>query len=168
MTAAPGGAGDAAATTDAEVAVCVEAVLDLLPQVARFLIAEVRTGDGPRQLTPPQFRVLELLRRAPGQSLAGVAEHLGVRSATASFMVGRLVRQGLVRRSRDAGERRRVVLSLTDAGMDLITQARAAIKRSLSRRLADLSPGDRVKIAAGVSLLGDVLKSDPNADDDRS
>lgn len=163
MTTASGRAGDAAAAADEDVAVCVEDVLSLLPLVARFLIAEVRTGEGKRQLTAPQFRVLELLRRAPGQSLAAVAEHLGVRSATASFMVGRLVRQGLVRRARHAQERRRVVLTLTDAGMDLSTQARDAVKRSLARRLGGVSPAQRRQISDGVTVLADVLRSDPDA-----
>ncbi|MEJ9078660.1 MarR family transcriptional regulator [Gordonia malaquae] len=48
-----------------------------------------------------------------------LAEHLAVNSASTTALVDRLVRRGLVTRSRDHVDRRRVVLVVTPAARDL-------------------------------------------------
>jgi len=66
-----------------------------------------------RILSVPQVRTMIYLKHHRGASLAALAEHLGNSSPTASALVERLVRRGLVHRAPDPRERRRVVLELT-------------------------------------------------------
>jgi DNA-binding MarR family transcriptional regulator len=67
-------------------------------------------------LTIPQMRLLWTLREEDGQPVGALAEHLGVNPSTITGHVDRLVRQGLVRREEDAGDRRIVRNYLTEEG----------------------------------------------------
>ncbi|HEX5417381.1 MAG TPA: MarR family transcriptional regulator, partial [Chloroflexota bacterium] len=70
----------------------------------------------------------------------------------------RLVRAGFVDRAPDPAERRRVALTLTPAGADLLDRARAATRADVAERLARLSPAQLTAIAAGVAALGDAFR----------
>ena len=71
-------------------------------------------------LTIPQMRLLWTLRDTDGQPVGALAEHLGVNPSTITGHVDRLVRQGLVRREEDPGDRRIVRNYLTDEGQETV------------------------------------------------
>jgi DNA-binding MarR family transcriptional regulator len=136
---------------------CASLVIETVPRVNRCLRAEMRR-QGASGLSLPQFRALGFLQREPGASLSAVAEHLGVSRSTASAIADRLVRAGLVDRAPDPAERRRVALTLTPAGADLLARARAATRTLVADRLARLSAAQLTAIAAGVAALGDAFR----------
>ncbi len=129
----------------------------MVPVVMHFLRAEARRHGTPF-LSVPQFRVLVFLYRHPGASLSSAAEHLGVTCPTASVLVDRLVRRGLVDRSAYPQERRRIALTLTATGAQHLQQARGATRACVVRLLAGLSGVELHKIEEGVALLGKVFK----------
>src|SRR5512136_2733803 len=86
---------------------CAHAVMQTVPVVMRAIRAEMRRNGAPL-LSIPQARTLSYLHRCPGSCLFHLAEHLGVTRPTASTIVERLVRRGMVSRAEDPQERRRV------------------------------------------------------------
>jgi len=132
---------------------CAGALLEFLPVFVRLMVAQLRQSAGPNNLTPPQFRVLEILRREPGLSLSAVAERLGVRQPTASLIVLRLGRGGLVARRRATGERRRAVLTLTDKGLAMIEATRAIIRDRIAAALGPLPAAERARVLVGMEIL---------------
>ncbi len=132
--------------------ICARAIMEAVPLVMRFLRSEMHHQRAP-QLSVPQFRVLAFLSRYPGTCLFAVADHLGVAQPTASILVDRLVRRGLVARAEDPAERRRAVLRLTAAGARLFQQAREATRAWLVGVLRGQSPLSLQQISEGVSLL---------------
>ena len=76
-------------------------------------------------LTMSQLRVLYMLQAGPGTPAGAVAAQLKVRPSTATGIVDRLVRDGLVRRERDDLDRRRVRIWLTERGLRVINELRA-------------------------------------------
>jgi DNA-binding MarR family transcriptional regulator len=136
---------------------CAGEIMETVPAVMRFLRTEMRDHGAPF-LSVPQFRVLVFLYRHPGASLSSVAEHLGVTCPTASVLVDRLVRRGLVDRTAYPQERRRVALTLTTTGAQHLQQAREAASVRVAHLLAGLSRADLLKILEGVTLLGDAFK----------
>ncbi len=114
---------------------CANAALDLMQSISGFLIAEGRHIDPSVRLTPPQFRALILLERSPGTSLTDLATELGIRSPTASVIVVRLVRDGLVKRNSVPG--RRLSLTLTAKGRRVVTNARQHMIDVLTDALKD-------------------------------
>lgn len=139
---------------------CVEAVMDTVPPVMRFIRTEMRRHGCPA-LSVPQFRTLTYLRRQPGASLSGVAEHLGVTRAGASILVDRLVQNGLVQRVPAAEERRRSVLSLTGAGARLLEAARKGTCRRMAEVLAALSTDEAETVIKAMRLLDAVFHGAP-------
>ena len=86
----------------------------LVAVAARSLAA---AGD---EVTLPQYRALVVLAASGPQGTADLAAALAVNPPTATRMCDRLVRKGLVRRHRQAGDRRTVRIALTPAGRDLV------------------------------------------------
>jgi DNA-binding MarR family transcriptional regulator len=76
----------------------------------------------PLGLRPRHCSVLEWLGRAPMSQL-DLARRIGVAPSVVVDMVDELERLGAVRRTRDAEDRRRQVVDLTDVGRTLASQA---------------------------------------------
>ncbi len=138
---------------------CARHLLETVPLVMRVIRREMR-GAAEVQLSIPQFRVLAFLGRHRGASLSRVAEHLGVQDATASAMVERLVKRGLVGRNTHPQERRRLELRLTQTGTALLELARGKARAYLSRRLAAASRSDLKALAQGLELLRRTLETE--------
>ena len=85
------------------------------------------------ELTMPQARTMFLLHRRGPTRMGVLSEHQGCGLPSATSMVDRLVRKGLVERVQDPSDRRVVACQLTDEG-------RKAVERfwqvSRERRLA--------------------------------
>jgi len=82
-------------------------------------------------VTLPQFRALVVLTvRGPRRS-SEIADELQVNPSTATRMLDRLARKGLVRRTRSASDRRAVRVGATPAG-------RRAVERVMGRRRSEL------------------------------
>ena len=105
-------------------------------------------------VTPRMLGLLRLLAVAGPLSVGEQARHLGLSRATATELVDRLESKGLVARIRDGQDRRRVFVSLTDAG-----RARAAAHPEvlacddLLRAVELMSPADRRALITGLRAL---------------
>ncbi len=134
-----------------------ELVLEVLPRTMRR-IRQVTRRASEGGLTVPQVRALLFVRRQPGTDLSALAVHLGVSRPSASAMVERLVRAGLVARSQDPAERRRLSLGLTAAGQEATARARLATRRWLADALAALPDADVVALAGTLPILDRVTE----------
>ena len=114
----------------------------LVAVAARSLAA---AGD---EVTLPQYRALWVLAARGPQGTAELAAELAVNPSTATRMCDRLVRKGLIRRHRQAGDRRSVRITLTAAGRDLVAEATRRRRAELTRLLAALPPGQHEPVIA--------------------
>jgi len=131
-------------------------VLETVPALMRRIREESRRYR-PRSLTVPQMRALGYIRRTPGTSLSGVAEHLGVTPPTASALVDRLVRMDLVHRVPDPEERRRAVLTISPEGRALWTWTTARIRETLRDDLRSVSARDLDEVRRALATLAGAL-----------
>lgn len=92
-------------------------------------------ADLDADVTLPQFRVLVILAARGPLRLADIAAELGVVASTGTRMCDRLIRKGLVRRTRSTGDRRVVQLRLTPAGRTLVGEAIHRREKELKRIL---------------------------------
>jgi DNA-binding MarR family transcriptional regulator len=114
-------------------------------------------------LSVPQFRTLAFLSRNPGSSLSAVAEHIGLTLPTMSVLVEGLVGRGLVDRTPDARDRRRVLLALTESGAALHAAAREGAAAWLAVLLAPLGEPDRTAIVHALGVLRPLFSTAPAA-----
>ncbi|MBN1530050.1 MAG: MarR family transcriptional regulator [Thermoleophilaceae bacterium] len=97
------------------------------------------------ELSASQFHLLEPLA-ANDEPLAvcALAEAAGVAPPTATRMLDGLVKRGLAERVRpEEGDRRRVDVTLTPAGRELVTAKRERIDSAREQVFMRLSPGER-------------------------
>ena len=138
---------------------CASRLLSLAPQLMQTLRVEMRAGR-PTDLTVPQFRALVFFRMHPGDTLSHAAEHLGLGLPSASKVVECLVVRGLLARETSQEDRRRVVISLTDAGAQILDTAREAAMAVFSRRLAGLSEVELDVLFSVLGMLQRVIGAD--------
>lgn len=109
-----------------------------------------------RTLTRRQAAILAHLDRGTALPIGDLARRLRVSAATASLAVDRLVRLRCVRRSRDASDRRRVLLKLTALGANL-RAAFSDLDPARVRSLLDrIPPADRANTVSACQLLARV------------
>ncbi len=109
-------------------------------------------------LTLPQYRVLVFLVPR-GRPATHVAALLGVTPSTVTSVVDGLVARGLVERSSDPSDRRRVVLSLTSAGLDTVGLGDRVVGAALDRLLARLAPAEAETALVGLELLNKAMEA---------
>lgn len=127
-------------------------LLEIVPRAIRRLRRQMR-AQGTPGLTVAQLRALNYLRREPGAGLSALADHLGMSLPATSALTQRLVVAGLIDRSDDPTERRRIRLRLTPPGADHLALAQAAVRGWLADELAALTSAERVRLAGGLELL---------------
>jgi DNA-binding MarR family transcriptional regulator len=99
-----------------------DSVVDAVLTASRVLVAIAARSlaEVADEVTLTQYRSLVVLASRGPQSVAVLAEELGVTPSTVSRLCDRLVRKGLVRRREDRRDRRAVRLALTPAGRELV------------------------------------------------
>jgi MarR family transcriptional regulator, organic hydroperoxide resistance regulator len=98
----------------------VHEVLDILRELLhRLLMSSVPVWID-LQLTLPQLRTVFAIAHNEVSSVMQIAGYLGIGKSTASHLIERLVRAGLVDRSEDPEDRRRATIRLTAEGDQLI------------------------------------------------
>ncbi len=109
----------------------------------------------PLGLTYPQYLVMLVLWESSPQSIGGLGEKLHLDSGTLTPLIKRLVAGDLVSRNRDPSDDRRVLVSLTEKGHALRTEA-ARVPQSLVEGLA-ITSGELEHLRGEVQNLVRVL-----------
>jgi len=99
------------------------------------------------------FQVLALLEMHGGMPMTRLADELGVALPNATGIVGRLVERGIVARSDDAQDRRRVVVTLTDDGHGLIGEMEEGRRERMSRLFSEMTDDQQQRLLQSVKDL---------------
>ena len=120
--------------------------------VAPHLEGELTEALSAHRLTRPSYLVLDALSAAADQTLnqRELVAHVRRTAGTMSVRLGRLERAGMIERERDAENRRKVTVTLTERGLALVDAARPAYEERAERLLAAV-PEDR-RTALGETL----------------
>ena len=93
------------------------------------------------------------------QTLSELSEAERVTLPSMNRTVNALVEAGYVEREPSADDRRKVILSLSDAGVELVRETRNRRDEWLYQRLAKLSPAERRTLAEAASVLRGLSES---------
>lgn len=134
----------------------VDEVLTSFTEVmSRLMIDQYQKQITELELTLPQAQVLRVLRRGPlptGQ----LAVELRISAPAITQLTDRLIRKGLIERRAAEGDRRCVIVALSDRGAQLVDQFRQRRRDIFTRALADLSKTDQKQV---IEVLGRVVKA---------
>ena len=109
------------------------------------------------QLTVAQFVVLCTLRDHGGSSLSEIVKATVIDQATIRGVIDRLKGRQLVRVDHDPGDKRKVVVSLTEAGQAMVEQMQPFGLAITERTFGPLNPAERVAL---VYLLRRMCESE--------
>jgi DNA-binding MarR family transcriptional regulator len=132
-----------------------DAVIEAIIHACRVMVGiAVRSlADTGEDVTLPQYRTLVVLAEFGGRRLADLADALAVSPSTATRMCDRLVRKGLITRTRDDMDRREVKLEVTAEGrkmvMDVINRRRVEV----CALLTSIPRGSRRQLVDSLQLL---------------
>ncbi|WP_226346723.1 MarR family winged helix-turn-helix transcriptional regulator [Agilicoccus flavus] len=109
------------------------------------LISRGRLDDvlRPTGVTTLQYTALTVLSRSPRMSSADLARLSFVRAQSTADLVSNLARQGLISRTPDPANRRRLLIDLTDAGRDLLATYDPLVADLEAEMLADFTADER-------------------------
>jgi DNA-binding MarR family transcriptional regulator len=138
------------------------AVLDSIRRIVRALRESSRKTERSVGLGAAQLFVLQRLAGAPPLSINELAERTLTHQSSVSVVVSRLVRGGLVARTRAAADGRRVEITLTAAGRNLLERAPAAAQDRLIGALGLLGLAARKDLATHLGRLVEAMALPPH------
>jgi DNA-binding MarR family transcriptional regulator len=113
-----------------------------------------------REMSRTATSVLATLRESGPRRITDLAASEAVAQPTITTLVGRLERDGLVRRAPDPDDARAVRVHLTGEGRERLAHMRAARAEALEARLAALSGDERAALAAALPALDKLIEGD--------
>jgi DNA-binding MarR family transcriptional regulator len=131
----------------------------VLLHIARHLRREIDSLG----VTSGQVSLLARIKDGPGIGVSELAAREGMSAPTMCAHIDRLEAGGLVARTRAEGpDRRRVGLSVTDEGLDVLRTVRSRRTAWLASRLRDLTDEQLRQVADAVEPLA-LLAAEPPA-----
>jgi DNA-binding MarR family transcriptional regulator len=121
-------------------------------RLARRLRVE-RQAEGLASLSDTQLAALAVLDTHAAMTPGELAEHEKVQPPSMTRVIAVLEERGLVMRAPHPTDRRQVVLTVTEDGRTLVSQARRRRDAWLAKRLKELTPGERALLRAAAPVL---------------
>jgi DNA-binding MarR family transcriptional regulator len=120
-----------------------------------LLVRRVRTVSAEGELTMPERRALSLLDRGGPTTSAELARREQITAQAMGATLGGLQARGLIARSRDPRDGRRVVLTVTEAGRSALQRRRDARTEMLAAALTGgaFTQAELARLAAAAPLL---------------
>ena len=110
----------------------------LLSEASRKATADLERVLRPKGVPVEYWRVLEVLADENGRSMSALAEAVSMRLPTLSKLIDRMVGDALVQRAADPQDLRRVLVYISDPGLQLVTGLRNKVRRHRSALEASL------------------------------
>lgn len=118
-------------------------------------------------ITPVQFAALTAVGKEPGLDQRTLASRIGFDTSTIGSVIDRLEARGLMRRNSSPTDRRVRLLTLTEAGVELLKLAQPGMDQAQKRMLAPLPPEQRRQFMKMIQTLvnaNNVLSRAPSKD----
>lgn len=160
-TSAPAAA--PAATVQAETKAALLAVLDAIT-LAEPIQAKLWQVS---RITMTQLSVLRQLRNGP-QTVGRLGAEVGLSPASVTRLVDRLERRGLVARSRDADDRRRVDVRLTAYGERVLGESKVFKGSDVHLAVEAMSSEDRRRMTRGLERFVELARGFAARDEERA
>ena len=137
-----------------------ERALNALRRIVQALRVSSRASERAVGMSTAQLFVLRQIEDAGACSIGELAARTRTHASSVSVVVTRLVAAGLVERHESAEDRRRVVVTCTDAGRRRLADGPAQPQDRLIAALAAMDPAARAALADGLDHLAASVAAD--------
>jgi len=135
------------------------AVVEALRRISRAMERHSHALEHQVGLTVPQLAVLRQLEAAEPLSIGDLTRSVHLSQATVTGILDRLERRGLVRRRRDARDRRKVHVRLTEAGAEAVRRAPPLLHERFLAALGRLPDWEQMQILASLRRVVALMES---------
>lgn len=132
-------------------------ILNAIRRVIRAVDIDSRRLAARYRVTSPQLMCLLALAEKESRPAVDIARRIHVSPSTMVGVLDRLEAKGLVRRERNAQDRREVFVTATRMGRKLVARAPFPLQYSLARVLGQLTARERNDLAAWMERLVDLM-----------
>jgi MarR family transcriptional regulator, lower aerobic nicotinate degradation pathway regulator len=136
----------------------------LLARLGQEATARFRRSVRPLNLGAQQFIVLKQLQALGPCSQGQLADALGIDYSNLASVTGELYRRELIERNRDEADRRRYVVELTQAGLQLLADADNAVGTGEEDMLSVLGEAERDQLWELLRRIADSLELCPSTE----
>lgn len=123
------------------------------------LARRVRQEQAENELTGGQFSALGAVFRLGPMTLSALSEEERVTPPSMNRTVNALVQAGLVDRAGSAEDGRKVILTVTPAGLALVKETRRRRDYWIAKRILRLTPEQRQVLAAATDIMKELTDS---------
>ena len=111
-----------------------------------------------QEVTPIQYRILELVYFENGRSPGEVAHCLHLSPPNATREISKLVRSGYLRKTPPLdGDKRRIVLELDEAGQALMAVSAQKIQQEIQKRFGQLDEKHQRELLRSIKSITSIL-----------
>lgn len=121
----------------------VEELADIIMVLQRTFMAQLCSELTKGQVSFPQFFLLAHINIHDSLSMTGIAEKMCHTTAAATGLVDRLENLGYVQRMHAPTDRRKVLVTITEKGRELVGRIRQDIVGNLTGVMQTLEPDER-------------------------
>jgi DNA-binding MarR family transcriptional regulator len=139
-----------------------EQVLISLRRINRALDQQYRRLMNAYGLTGPQLLVLRQIHQHQEISIGELAREINLSNATITDIVDRLERRGLVVRMRGASDKRRVLLTATDSGLELMKKPPSLLHGDFVEAFAKLQEWEQMLILSSLERVASMICVEDN------
>jgi len=135
----------------------LQTAISTIVRIQKIMEPSVQTAHGELKMVPPDIQAMRFIAQHPDCMASAVGEFLGVAPTTATSVLDRLVKRGLVSRTRPEDNRRVVSLRLTEEGADAFARLDAEDMANVKRMLDILLDDEREIFVRAMVRIADAL-----------
>ena len=103
-----------------------------------------------------QLKALLLIDCEQKTSMSHLSMHLDMEKGSFTSVVDSLARKGLIRRKRDPKDRRKVYLTITEKGDELLHKSKNALREHVATKTKKLSSENRARLIGAINDLYEI------------
>ncbi|WP_067521301.1 MarR family winged helix-turn-helix transcriptional regulator [Endozoicomonas ascidiicola] len=131
--------------------------LILLRQIIRSTDMQDKEISRCTGLTLPQLMIMQTLRQSNQITTGELAKEMGITQATVTSILDRLEKKELIARERGAEDKRKVWISLTPEGLELLKGAPTPQQDYFTRRFDDMQGWEQSMIISALERVAFML-----------
>lgn len=135
-------------------------ILMALRRIVRAVDIYSRKLNSEFKITAPQLICLYSLQGSNGLTLSELAEKVSLGVSTTNGVVDRLEEKGLLTRTRSSVDRRKVVLEVTEKGLEVAKSAPALLQDRLAAALRQLPDLEQATIALSLERIVELMEAE--------
>lgn len=137
-----------------------EEVLISIRQIIRAIDLHSKKLSKESGLTGPQLILMRSIRELGEVTIRQLSGHTNMSQATATTILDRLERNGLVQRVRSSKDKRKVHAHLTEKGDDLLNQAPKPLQQSFITKFQRLEEWEQSLLLSSVQRLSSMMNAE--------